>query len=304
MREYSLALLFLTIGCTYVPTDTGDISAYFCPRDDCAGIIATLMQNANRSIHCSFYSFDIHSMIKILLEKSRKIDVRLVLNGRNYKNQISGDSIKLTKRNNHNKFCIIDDKVVITGSFNPTKSGLDDRNNLVIVHSDIISENYEDEFSEQWAGSNDIETTDKIIIIDGKRVQNIFCPDDDCKGYYLRELRNARSSIYFMIFSFTSEDVADVLLTINASVKGIVDNSQSNNQYSQYSRLKGFGLDIGIYNKNTTLHHKVFIIDNRTVITGSANPTANGFSGNDENILIIHDKDIAEKYLKEFEGLE
>jgi len=48
------------------------------------------------------------------------------------------------------------------------------------------------------------------------------------------------------------------------------------------------------------MHHKVFIIDNRTVITGSMNPTGAGDRKNDENILVIHDEDIAEKYIEEF----
>ena len=48
------------------------------------------------------------------------------------------------------------------------------------------------------------------------------------------------------------------------------------------------------------MHHKVFIIDNKTVITGSYNPTANGNKNNDENMIIIHDKGIANKFLEEF----
>ncbi len=48
------------------------------------------------------------------------------------------------------------------------------------------------------------------------------------------------------------------------------------------------------------MHHKVFIIDEKIVITGSYNPTKNANENNDENLLIIHDKKIAEKYLEEF----
>ncbi|HLC75483.1 MAG TPA: phospholipase D-like domain-containing protein, partial [Candidatus Nanoarchaeia archaeon] len=41
--------------------------------------------------------------------------------------------------------------------------------------------------------------------------------------------------------------------------------------------------------------------DNSTVVTGSMNPTKNGDETNDENVVIIKDKEIAELYLKEFE---
>ena len=48
------------------------------------------------------------------------------------------------------------------------------------------------------------------------------------------------------------------------------------------------------------MHHKVFIIDNETVITGSMNPTGNGDKYNDENILIIRNKEITGRFLQEF----
>ncbi|PIZ50622.1 hypothetical protein COY27_06455 [Candidatus Woesearchaeota archaeon CG_4_10_14_0_2_um_filter_33_13] len=48
------------------------------------------------------------------------------------------------------------------------------------------------------------------------------------------------------------------------------------------------------------MHHKVFIIDNRTVITGSYNPTGGGDKSNDENILIVEDEEIAGRFVEEF----
>ena len=47
----------------------------------------------------------------------------------------------------------------------------------------------------------------------------------------------------------------------------------------------------------------MFIIDNETVVTGSFNPTLSGDTRNDENILIIHDKEIAKEFLEEFENM-
>ena len=51
------------------------------------------------------------------------------------------------------------------------------------------------------------------------------------------------------------------------------------------------------------MHHKVFIIDNQTVETGSFNPTKGADSVNDENILIMHDEDVTQMYLREFKEL-
>jgi phospholipase D len=49
------------------------------------------------------------------------------------------------------------------------------------------------------------------------------------------------------------------------------------------------------------MHHKVFIIDKEAVVTGSYNPTKSGNTRNDENMLIIHDKEIANQFLEEFD---
>ena len=48
------------------------------------------------------------------------------------------------------------------------------------------------------------------------------------------------------------------------------------------------------------MHHKVFIVDD-IVVLGSYNPTSSGNSKNDENILIIYDKELADKFLGEFD---
>ena len=45
----------------------------------------------------------------------------------------------------------------------------------------------------------------------------------------------------------------------------------------------------------------MFIIDGKTVITGSFNPTANGDEHNDENLIIIKDAEIAQQFEQEFQ---
>ena len=48
------------------------------------------------------------------------------------------------------------------------------------------------------------------------------------------------------------------------------------------------------------MHHKVCIIDEKIVVTGSFNPTGSGDYRNDENILIIHNEEIAKRFVEEF----
>jgi phosphatidylserine/phosphatidylglycerophosphate/cardiolipin synthase-like enzyme len=48
------------------------------------------------------------------------------------------------------------------------------------------------------------------------------------------------------------------------------------------------------------MHHKVFIVDGKTVVTGSFNFSDSADEKNDENLIIIHDEAIAQQYRAEF----
>ena len=53
------------------------------------------------------------------------------------------------------------------------------------------------------------------------------------------------------------------------------------------------------------IHHKVIVIDEETVITGSYNFSKRAEEQNSENLLIIKgNKDIAQSYLAEFNRLK
>ena len=51
------------------------------------------------------------------------------------------------------------------------------------------------------------------------------------------------------------------------------------------------------------LHHKVIIIDEDTVITGSFNFSRSAAKSNDENIVIIRDATVAGLYLDEWQRI-
>jgi phosphatidylserine/phosphatidylglycerophosphate/cardiolipin synthase-like enzyme len=49
------------------------------------------------------------------------------------------------------------------------------------------------------------------------------------------------------------------------------------------------------------MHHKVMIIDQSIVIFGSYNFTNSAETKNDENLLVIYNKDIATQFIAEFQ---
>jgi phosphatidylserine/phosphatidylglycerophosphate/cardiolipin synthase-like enzyme len=49
------------------------------------------------------------------------------------------------------------------------------------------------------------------------------------------------------------------------------------------------------------MHHKVIVIDDETVITGSFNFSASADKSNDENVVILRNPDIARRFADEFQ---
>ncbi len=295
-----------------IPKETAqEPEAYFCPREDCSKIFENSIKSANSSVYCAFYDMNLKNIISSLAKKSKIIDVRLVMDSSNYKEQIKGDGVKLDDNGQlmHNKFCAIDNKIVITGSFNPTDNdNYNNNNNIVVIYSNILAGNYIDEFNELWGGKfgegSNVEYP--VFYVNNIKMENYFCPDDNCASRVIDLIKNAESSIYFMSFSFTNEEIADALIMNgkgNLDVRGIFDSSQSSSKFSQFKRLQEFGINVKKDSNKYKMHHKVFIIDNQTVATGSFNPTLSGDIKNDENLLIIHDKKIANEFLEEFESL-
>ena len=313
-------VLVLLIGCSRaeitshttqqeIPTEINKpTEVYFCPKGNCENALINVINSSTKSIHCAFFDIDLNNLIKLLGKKSHSADVKLVVDDENY-GAIKGPGVKkdTSAQYSHNKFCIIDGKIVTTGSFNPTfNDAYKNNNNLIILYSKYLAENYEDEFKELWKG--DFGKGEKvrypILYLNSHEIENYFCPEDECAKQIIEEIDKAEKSIYFMTFSFTHERIADaILFNKKAEIKGLFEKLSGTSKYSQYNRLKDFGLDVKVDKNPKNMHHKVFIIDNITVITGSFNPSLNAENRNDENILIIHDKDIAKRYIEEFQRL-
>ena len=67
--------------------------------------------------------------------------------------------------------------------------------------------------------------------------------------------------------------------------------------YSEADFLANSGISVLIDGKHPIAHNKIMIIDGETVITGSFNFTKQAEEHNAENLLVIHDRGLAERYL-------
>jgi phosphatidylserine/phosphatidylglycerophosphate/cardiolipin synthase-like enzyme len=83
-------------------------------------------------------------------------------------------------------------------------------------------------------------------------------------------------------------------------VSGVFEKTGSSTAYSELGSMFCAGLRVRRDENPSFLHHKVIIIDDRIVITGSLNFSDNANDSNDENVLVIDNADIAALYIQEF----
>ncbi|MBN2047299.1 MAG: hypothetical protein JW750_05615 [Anaerolineaceae bacterium] len=209
----------------------------------------------------------------------------------------------------HNKFIIIDQQAVWTGSTNLTVNGVcRNNNNAVWIEDAGLAAVYEREFAEMRAGEFGPRSPSTIaeqrVNVNENTVDVFFAAEDEVLDHLTPIVSQAAEEIVFMAFSFTADELGGAMLERAAdgvNVRGIFEQRGSETEYSYFQRMFDAGLDVRQDGNPGAMHHKVIIIDRRLVITGSFNFSSNANDVNDENLVIIDDGVLAEEYLREFE---
>ena len=281
-------MVLLVAGCTShgTPSSTGGMDIHFCEISDCDDVFTDYMIGAS-DIACAFYDVGNEDVAAVLLDN----EARLVMDAHD---PLPGAVTPNHEGLMHHKFCVINRTVVITGSHNPGQGS--DYNNMVLLYSEPIAERYLDIHRSLASGKKP--GGHERFRHDGNLIEVYACPYDDCREELLQELEAADESIAFALFTFTDRDVARVLSSNHddgVEVWGVVESFQAR-RYNRYYDLERAGIPVLLEDSPTLQHNKVFVIDNRTVITGSYNPTLSAATRNDENILIMHDSRVATLY--------
>ncbi len=141
------------------------------------------------------------------------------------------------------------------------------------------------------------------VTIAGTPIQILFSPEDNAIAHILAYIQSAQTSIHFMAFTFTHDELGAAMLaraSAGVEVSGVFETVGSDAQYSEMIPLFCAQFPVRQDGNPQFMHHKVIIIDNEIVVTGSLNFTANADEANNENVVILKNKDIAALYLQEF----
>jgi phosphatidylserine/phosphatidylglycerophosphate/cardiolipin synthase-like enzyme len=210
----------------------------------------------------------------------------------------------------HDKFVVVDGRAIWTGSWNFTDGDTYRLNNNAIkIVSSELAQNYTAEFEKmfvqrKFGPSKPAGGTTPVVMLQGVRIENYFAPEDGVAAKIADRLGQAQQSIHFLAFSFTNDQIGKAMIArakAGVSVAGVFETTGSETQYSEYGKMRRAKLDVLQDGNPYVMHHKVIIIDSRTVIFGSFNFTANADKDNDENLLIIDDPALAQAFEAEFQ---
>ncbi|MBI2176708.1 hypothetical protein HYU40_05200 [Candidatus Woesearchaeota archaeon] len=305
-----------------IKEESFNYTTYFCPGQECLQAVSAQLQTARLSISCAFYSVDSSLLadtasfstaakitLEVVVDKNSKVPEKFI--------QGSSQGGFVLKRGSrgimHDKYCVIDGSRIITGSFNPAAAAKNDYNNILIINSTALASFYSSDFQRLKAGDNkktpttaavaSKELKQKTAILNKTAVEAYFCPQDGCLEAVKNKLKMANDSIIFAAYSFTHPEIANELILKRSegiAVSGVIEKSTTGSKYSKHAVLAENGVNVYLETSKRLMHHKFFVVDNRTVITGSFNPTENADTRNDENIIIIENPAVAEEYIAEF----
>jgi len=286
MKKFFFSLFFIS----YL---FGEINVFFTPQKETYSEFLKMLNSAKKSIYISSFSVS-PEFLKFL--ENKKIDIKIVCEYGDIKNA----EVKNIENKNlfHAKFLIIDEETVIITSANLTKESFyKNHNNLVVIKDKNITRYLLKKFDSYWNGYRYTE------IFKDRNIEIWFSPENKCEELIIKELKNARNSIYFASYIFSNEKIAEEIVERkNRGIKvyGIIESF--NITHSVFNYLLSFGCNIKKSCMAGFLHDKFFIIDRKKVITGSFNPTKQA-KENVELVCVINDEKIAEIFYKEWKGL-
>ncbi|MFH1909365.1 MAG: phospholipase D-like domain-containing protein [Chloroflexota bacterium] len=286
--------------------------------------LAAAIHSARLSVDMAVYSLNLWSIRDALLDAyHRGVNVRMVMESDNMDSDeaqeliAAGIPILGDRREGlmHDKFVVIDRQEVWSGSMNFTTGGAyKDDNNLIRIRSVEVALDYTTEFEEMFVADKFGPATlipypnltiDSTPAEHSLSLEIYFSPDDGVAARLVELIQSAQESIYFLAYSFTSNDIGAAMREragAGVTVAGVMDAGQVNsNQGSEYDPFRQAGLDVRLDGNAGLMHHKLFIIDGKIVITGSYNFSASAEERNDENVVIIFNPDVAVQYLTEFQ---
>lgn len=314
MRRSPCALLLALLAAA--PALAQAPEAFFSPFDDCEARALAVLDTAQRSLDIAQYNIRNERFIAKLEElRARGVRIRITVDAKNAEkeyntldDQIEARGFDIVRHRNtradfaimHHKFTIVDDAVVMTGSYNwnETAQEVNDEN-MLVLRDPALAAAYKAEF-EELRGAPEVAQPGQ-----GNGVTVYFSPEDRPRDAVLEQIRLARESIVVGMFTFKDDAVARAMR--DAARRGVkvllvaekkqADTTQSDEIVAQGGPNARVIIAANTSSAHSAMHHKFAVFDSRRVITGACNWTRTAFQFSNEDLLVIASEALARTYL-------
>jgi HKD family nuclease len=309
------ALLFLAPSLEAAPNVT--FSPYESPEAASLAALAT----AQQSVDVAHYNIRSQTFLAALRDlKDRGVAIRIVVDAKNaakpwntLDDVIEAEGFAIKRYENrrhryaimHHKFCVIDGRRVLTGSFNWNNTAeLVNDENMISLDDPAIVGAYQTEFAELWGTQ-----AETAGVVQGANSRVLFSPEDRPRNAIIDAIRGAQVRIRVAMFSFKDRDVAKALAdaaTRGVEVTLVTEKKQADGTREDERVANAGGRVIVGANQGSThsaMHQKFAVVDDQTVITGACNWTWTAFTNSNEDVLFIDDSALARRYTDAFAAL-
>lgn len=301
-----------------------DMTRVLKPTNSCGSKLCNALvdeiNSAQHTIDFAIYGYSNVPKVQSAIESAKKrgVKIRFVYDYSPTENKIYPATKYLAEMitdNNHdssphlmhNKFFIFDKKTVLTGSANLSNTDMSGFNSnvVVLVNSEKFADIYSQEFEQMYNGHFQ-KKKKKIYDKTNEYLSIYFSPKDKGIREIVSIVDSSQKYVYMPAFLLTHKELADSLINAHkrgVAVKVILDATSTHVGASKMKILRQNGIPVKTENFAGKLHSKSLIIDDLYTIIGSMNFSKSGETDNDENLIIVKNKEIAIFYKTFFQYL-
>jgi phosphatidylserine/phosphatidylglycerophosphate/cardiolipin synthase-like enzyme len=289
------------------------------------------INNAQKTIDVTSFDLNLPSFVDALASAAQRgVQVRVVYDGKNGNLDLDAnqsptgqafDAIQALQNAGiplvnggrstglmHDKMIIIDGRILFMGSWNMSYNDtFRNNNNLLEITDPTLIANYQAKFNELFVDQKfgthaTVGAQTPQFNIGGVQVLNYFSPVDDVMDKLVALVNGAQHSVRFFIFTYTDQNLANAMISrfqAGVDVAGVIENRGASQ--GALVPLACANVPVKVDGNKYTMHHKVIVIDESIVVTGSFNFTKSANNENDDNVLVIYDPSVAKQYLDEFD---
>jgi len=135
-----------------------------------------------------------------------------------------------------------------------------------------------------------------------------FSPNGGVRQRLLRAVEESRKTIDIAVYNFTASELAEALYAAKARgvrIRVLTDQERAQTGGSGIRGLRLNGVPVRALGvpEQSLMHHKFAVFDERIVVTGSYNWTNSAEHVNYENVIVLDDPGVVNRFRQEFQRL-